>query len=134
MGLIVDTSVFVHAERAKKNIDFRRWDRFGEIAVSAITAAELLVGVHRADSPARRANRLAFVEGVLAAVKVVDYTLDVARVHAELLATLVQRGQMIGPYDLIVAATALCRGAAVLTSNVDEFARVPNLQVLNLFE
>jgi predicted nucleic acid-binding protein len=54
----------------------------------------------------------------------------VARVHARLWAQLSQAGQVIGPYDLIVAATACHRQWAVATFNAVEFRRVPHLMVI----
>lgn len=37
---------------------------------------------------------------------------------------------MIGAADLMIAATALANGHAVMTNNVREFERVPGLEVL----
>jgi predicted nucleic acid-binding protein len=63
-------------------------------------------------------------------VPVVDFTAEVARVHAELLATLMTQGQLIGAHDLLIAATARHRQSAVLTTNTHEFQRVPDLEVI----
>ena len=52
MGLIIDTSVLVHWERGGHKIDFSPWNDQGDAAMSVMTASELLVGVHRADSEA----------------------------------------------------------------------------------
>ena len=54
----------------------------------------------------------------------------VARTHAEILAILSSRGELIGAHDLIIAATALSTGHAILTTDLDEFRRVPGLEVL----
>ncbi len=130
MGLILDTNVIIRADRRGTPVDFTVWSSWGDAYISAITASELLVGVHRADSEARRLRRAAFVEGVLAAIPVLDFTLEVARTHAEILAILKSRGEVIGAHDLIIAATALSAGHAVLTTDLDEFRRVPGLEVL----
>ena len=130
MGLILDTNVIILADRKKTPVDFTPWASWGEAYLSVITASELLVGVHRADSEARRLKRSAFVEGVLAAVPVIDFTLEIARTHAEILALLRSRGEVIGAHDLIIAATALAAGHAVLTTDLEEFRRVPGLQVV----
>ena len=130
MGLILDTNVLIHADRKRAAVDFSPWADRGNAYISAITTSELLVGVHRADSEARRLRRSSFVEGVLAAIPVLDFTLEVARIHAEILATLRSHGQVIGAHDLIIAATALSGGHAVLTMDTDEFDRVPGLEVL----
>ena len=130
MGLILDTNVIILAERKGISVDFNSWSSWGDAYISAVSASELLVGIYRADSEARRLRRSAFVEGVLATIPVLDFTLEVARAHAEMLAILTGRGEVIGAHDLIIAATALSAGHAVLTTDLDEFRRVPGLQVL----
>ena len=129
MGLVLDTCILIHAERHGA-LDFSPWASHGDAFISAITVSELLVGVHRADSDARRARRSAFVEAILAQLPALDFTTETARVHAGLFATLSQQGQMIGAHDLIIAATALLHDCVVLTTNPAEFARVPGLDVL----
>jgi tRNA(fMet)-specific endonuclease VapC len=130
VGLVIDSGVIIRAER--KAVDFSVWEDYGPAYLSAITVSELLVGVHRADSESRRAKRLAFEEAVLAKLPVLDFTAGVARIHAGLFAALAQQGQLIGAHDLIIAATALSHGCAVLTTNFAEFRRVPGLQVIKL--
>lgn len=134
MGIILDSNVFIRAERLRKGLDFSRWSRFGDAFISAITVSELLIGVHRAASDAQRLRRTAFVEAVLEAMPVLDFTSEVARIHAELASTLMRQGQLIGPNDLIIGATALYHGFPVLTGNVAEFQRISGLEVLYLNE
>lgn len=131
MGLILDTNVLIRADREGTSVDFSPWASFGNVFISVVTASELLVGVHRADSEARRLRRSAFVEGILSTIPILDFTLEVARAHAEVLAILRSRGNIIGAHDLIIAATALSAGHAVLTTDLVEFRRVPGLEVLD---
>jgi tRNA(fMet)-specific endonuclease VapC len=93
-----------------------------------------LVGVHLANSQARRNQRQAFVEGVLMLFPVLDFSASSARIHAELYASLRQKGKLIGAHDLIIAATALQHGFAVLTVNVREFKRISGLNVIPFLE
>ncbi len=130
MGLIVDTVVFIAFERSGQPIDLTPWQVTDQVFISAVTVSELLVGVHRADTESRRAKRNAFVEAILANVSVLDFTTDVARVHTEIHAQLIRRGQVIGAHDLMIAATARRHHAALLTDNVTEFARVDDLTVI----
>lgn len=102
------------------------------LVISAITASELLQGVHRADTPVRRLRRERLVQAVLAALPIIPFDSTVARTHAALWAELAAKGTPIGPHDLLIAATALARGAGVLTTNVREFSRVPELRVVTL--
>jgi predicted nucleic acid-binding protein len=128
--LILDTSVLIAGERGAEPLDFSRWEHLGDAFISAVTVSELLAGVHLADTEKRRLKRLSFVEGFLARVPVLDFTPEVARVHAEVFAVLWRKGDMIGAHDLMIAATALAHGHAVLTDNTADFGRVPGLTVL----
>lgn len=130
MGLIVDSNVFIESERRHGTVDLDSWKDRGPVFLSAITVSELLVGVHRANTPERKARRSAFVEAILATIPILPVDEQVARVHAELFADLVSRGQMIGAHDLLIAATAVTHDHAVLTANVAEFSHVPGLEVL----
>ena len=125
MGTLLDSSVLIGLERSGSTL---RLGDDEEVAIAAITASELLHGVHRAD-PRRRAQREAFVEHVLRVLPAYPFSLETARVHARLWADLSAAGHLIGPHDLMVAATALALGWSVATNNANEFARVPGLVV-----
>jgi len=125
VGTLLDSSVLIHIERSGSTLTLGDDE---EVAVAAITASELLHGVHRAD-PQTRAQREAFVEHVLHVLPVLPFSLETARVHARLWADLAAAGQLIGPHDLILAATALALGWSVATYSAPEFTRVPGLVV-----
>jgi tRNA(fMet)-specific endonuclease VapC len=125
VGTLLDSSVLIRLERTGSTLALADDE---EVAVAAITASELLHGVHRAD-PRRRAQREAFVEHVLQVLPVYPFSLESARVHARLWADLAAAGRLIGPHDLIVAATALALGWSLATHNASEFRRVPGLVV-----
>jgi predicted nucleic acid-binding protein len=131
MGLMLDTNVFIHSERSGNPIDFSKWEEYGDVYISSITVSELLVGVHYANSDARKARRSAFVESVLAKISVLSFNTQEARVHAGLFATLAKQGQIIGAHDLIIAATAIVHNCAVLTENIKELERVPGLETIS---
>lgn len=130
MGFLIDSSVIIAAERgrlAREDLTARLGDE--TVALAAITASELLHGVHRAESSARRKRRAEFVEGLLASIPVLPFDLGVARAHAALWADLARAGAQIGAHDLLIAATALTHRLAVATRNVREFERIEGLQV-----
>lgn len=130
MGVILDTSVLIAAERGELSLD-ALLDPFGDepVAIAAITASELLHGCHRAADAAVRARRFAFVEGLLAVLPVLPFGLIEARRHAELWAECARRGLGIGAHDLLIGATALAQGWRVATRNAAEFARMPGVDV-----
>lgn len=130
MGVVLDTSIIVAAERSAG--DFARFlESLGDepVAIAAITASELLHGCLRARDAAVRARRGAFVDGLLDTIPVLPFGLPEARRHADVWAELAKRGTMIGPNDRLVGATALAHGHALVTLNRREFRRVPGLVV-----
>jgi tRNA(fMet)-specific endonuclease VapC len=132
MGLILDTSVLIAAE--KQRLDLPRLlaaQGTAPVFLAAITAAELLHGVERAKPPERRQTRARFVESLLAVITVIDFDLPVARQHAALWAALESTGQIIGAHDLQIAATALHHDFALATLNQTEFHRVPGLRLID---
>ena len=141
MGTLLDTTVFIELERAVRRLPPARAmtevgghleNQLGpaeEVGIAAITASELLHGVHRA-TPEHRARREAFVEAVLAAFPPIPFDLLAARAHARLWAELAAAGVDVGAHDRLVAATAITTGWRVGTANVRHFDRVPSLDVI----
>lgn len=113
--VVLDTGVIIAFERGKLDVDTVLGA--DDAVIAAVTAMELLVGVERAD-PANRQRRTRHVEAVLASVPVVDYTLDVARVHARLVAQAMNRGKPRSTFDMIIAATAAAEGRVLLTTDM----------------
>jgi tRNA(fMet)-specific endonuclease VapC len=71
VATLIDASVLIAAERGRLDLDAVVAQEADEvIALAAITASELLHGIHRAAKPAPRARREAFVEQVLATVAI----------------------------------------------------------------
>jgi tRNA(fMet)-specific endonuclease VapC len=128
MAVLIDTTVLINAERRGQVLDDVIGDQ--ERGISAITASELLHGVHRAEDGAVRTRRSAFVEHVIAAMEPLPITTPIARAHAAVWAELEKEGNLIGAHDLWIAATALSHGMEVATANAKDFERVPGLTVV----
>jgi predicted nucleic acid-binding protein len=132
VGLLIDSTLLIRAERNRltpAQLVVEILDRWGdvELAISVMSAGELLHGCWRADAPARRARREEFVEAVLSALPVVAITLPIMRVFAEIDAHLRALGDRLPTSDLLIASTALCRD--VVTGNPRHFDKVPGLTV-----
>ena len=143
MGTILDTTVFITLERVGRAFPPHRAMREAErrleailgpaeeVAITAITASELLHGVHRATLE-HRPRREAFVEAVLSAFPPLAFDLLAARAHARLWAALASAGMDVGAHDRIVAATAIATGWRVATANPRHFERIPGLDVIDI--
>jgi len=132
MGIILDSSILIALERqARGSAAIPSSWLEQEVGIAAITAAELIAGVERADA-LHRPRRSAFVEGILATIPIVPFDLTAARLYAQIDADLANAGTPIDRADLQIAVTALARGWAVATLNTPDFARVPGLTVIGL--
>jgi tRNA(fMet)-specific endonuclease VapC len=132
VGLLIDSSVLGTAKRGRIRLQSVLAGRENEsLAISVITASEMLHGIQRTRTVEQASRRQEFVSFVLELFPIIPIDLEVARHHARLWAELQTRGEMIGPHDLLIASSALAFGYNVMTLDVDEFARVPGLRVLN---
>ena len=73
-------------------------------------------------------NRL-LVERFLLPFEIVPFDSSAAREYATIRAQLESKGQLIGPNDMLIAATARSRNAILVTRNTREFKRVPGLKL-----
>lgn len=123
--VILDTGVIIAFERGTLDIDAVLGA--DDAAIAAVTAMELLVGVERA-TEAHRQRRALHVEAVLASIPVLDYTLDIARVHARLAVMAMNLGRPRPAYDMIIAATAVAEARTLLTTDASaDFASLTGL-------
>jgi len=128
---LIDASVLVAAERGTLDLEALLAAHGEEsIALSAVTAAEMLRGVHRAPAGQRRTRREAFVERLLEHLPVLPFDLVSARIHARVWAELAARGVAVGERDLMIGATAIAGGHAVATRDERSFSRIPGLSTL----
>ena len=91
-----------------------------------VVLGEIEFGVLRSQHVQR--NRLA-LDHWLAAVQVLDVDLDIGLCYGRIRAGLTTAGELIGPNDLWIAAHALSLGVPLISHNLREFRRVPDLLV-----
>lgn len=104
----------------------------GEACISAIVEYELRYGFERLPAQARRRRRSLLT--VLDALRVLPFDSGCAEQAARLRAKLEAAGTPIGPHDVLIAATALHYQAELVTRNVREFSRVPELRLQDWHE
>ena len=129
MGVLIDSTVLINLERRGRSPSALNINGDEPWAMSAVTHSELLFGLERAPSRMQRERRQRFIDAALSALPVFPFDMSVAAIHARIWADLLSRGERIGTHDFMIAATALAHGYAVLTDNLREFQRIPDLTV-----
>ncbi|MBI3178192.1 MAG: type II toxin-antitoxin system VapC family toxin, partial [Deltaproteobacteria bacterium] len=99
-----------------------------ELCISAVVAAELRYG---ADRSGRRARNHASLDTFLSELRCVGFDAEAARSFGRGRRKLEDTGEPIGPYDMMIAAHALCLGVVLVTDNTREFRRVKDLKLEN---
>ena len=132
--LLLDTSVLISVERGRRapgtSLATVIPDE-ADVAIAALTLAELTVGVELA-SARHRAERAAFVDDLRRTVPTIPYDERVADAHAVLLASVRRAGRPRGAHDLIIAATAAAWDRTVVTGDATAFDDLPGVRVLGL--
>ena len=130
MPYLFDTDAISEVLKRRPAAGYLRWlagiPRAEQFA-SAVTIGELYRGAFRA--PQRERHLRNIDERVLAAVTVLPYDQQVARVYGEIAAVLESQGRRLADADVQIAATALHHDLELVTGNAGHFDRVPGLKV-----
>jgi tRNA(fMet)-specific endonuclease VapC len=133
VAALIDSSVFIAGERGQIELADLLASLGGEpLALSAVTAAELLYGLHRTRTIAQRERRNAYVEAILEQLTVLAFDLTVARVHCAVSAELDRTGRQVGAHDLMIAATAMAHDYRVATRDLKSFPKIPGLETVRI--
>jgi tRNA(fMet)-specific endonuclease VapC len=128
---LLDTNVIVHYLKGMPSVIrmMREMPR-REVAIPSVVACELEYGTLKAGGSRRRD----MVFRLIADSKQVPFDNEAAMAAAGIRIDLESRGMTIGPIDLMVAGTALSRGAVLVTHNTREFERVRGLRLADWAE
>jgi predicted nucleic acid-binding protein len=121
---LIDTSVVIDLERLEAD------DLPQELAVSAITMAELAAGPHATADPAERARRQDRLQRAEATFEPLPVDADVARAYGRVFAAVAASGRKARgrrAVDLLIAATAVAARLPLYTRNPDDFSGLSNL-------
>lgn len=137
MGLILDSSVLIAAERQGRNArqmlaSIARTAGETEIALSVITLIELAHGAARADTAERKSQREQFIQELLTALPIHSVTVQVALRAGQIDGETQAKGVRLPLADLLIGVTALELGYNVATGNLRHFQRIPGLSVMQL--
>jgi tRNA(fMet)-specific endonuclease VapC len=132
---LVDTDVSSYfLKKRYPGLDRRMRDALmtGEVAISAITRAEMRYG--QCLLPPDAGRRHALIDAFLAEIPVLDWGRRAADCYGAVAADLRRSGLPIGCMDTKIAAHALAEGLTLVTNNTADFGRVPDLPLVNWIE
>ena len=137
LGVILDSSVIIAAERKRQTVEellifvAETWGEV-EIAISAVTLAELVHGVVRANTPEVRQLRRTFIDELKNHVPVHPVTETTAEIAGQVSGEQAARGIRLPADDLLIGASAIEQGYAVATLNTRHFRKIPGLRVFSV--
>ena len=99
-----------------------------DIGIPAVVLYEIEYGIARSTSPKKRMKQL---EELCALVEVLPFGNEEAKTSAIIRASLEKKGTPIGPYDVMIAGTALGKQGVLVTNNTKEFKRVARLKIVD---
>ena len=137
MGLILDSSVLIKAERQGQNARrmltaISRTAGNTDIAISVVTLIELAHGAARADTAQRKAKRYQFIQELLMALPIHPVTVPIALRVGQIYVENQAKGVRLPLADLLIGVTAFELGYSVATGNLRHFQLVPDLFVTQL--
>ena len=130
LKFLLDTNICIYIAKAKPVNVLQRFltMNVGEIGMSIITHGELLYGIKKSQHPQKSRQAL---EELADLIPPLPLTLTVSEYYADIRASLEQRGQSIGNNDLWIASHALALNITLVTNNLKEFSRIPQLKTEN---
>lgn len=124
---VLDTNTLIYYFKGMGNVGAKFLEHApNEIAVPSIVIYEIEVGIAKVSYKKKRRTLL---NDFTSSIEVLPFGSEEASAAARIRAGLEKRGMPIGPYDTLIAGTALANNATLVTHNISEFERVDNLKI-----
>lgn len=128
---ILDTNTLIYFFKGAGNVSR---NLLGEsprdMGIPAVVLFELEYGIRKSTSPRRR---LAQLGEMVSLVTILPFDRDCARQAAIIRADLERKGRPIGPFDVLIAGTAMANKGTLVTHNTQEFGRIKNLTLADWY-
>jgi len=130
MKYMLDTNICIYIIKKKPEKVFQQFRmlKAGDICISSVTLAELEYGVQKSEYKER--NEIALT-CFLAPVEILPFTDKAALEYGKIRARLEKTGNIIGAYDLLIAAHCLAEDLILISNNTSEFERIDELRLEN---
>ena len=128
---VLDTNTLIYFFKGKGKVAHRMFlEAPADIGIPAIVIFELQTGIAKSSSSRKRTQQL---KSLMEAVSILPFSSEEAKASAGIRAELESKGQPIGPYDVLIAGTALARRATLVSHNLSEFNRIKGLKTEDWF-
>ena len=133
MNYMLDTNICIYVMKEKPETVLRRFQQElnAGLCISSITLAELEYGMKHSSNPIK--NEQALLR-FLAPLSILPFGATAAFEYGDIRDYLQKQGTPIGPLDMLIAAHARSERMVLVTNNIREFERVPNLELENWAE
>ena len=127
---LLDTNICIYIinNNPKQVVEHIKRLKPHQVKLSSISLAEMEYGVSK--SRDRERNRQALIH-FASAFDIIEFNDDDAEVYGLIRADLEKRGQIIGPYDMQIAAQSISRDLILVTNNTSEFSRISHIKLEN---
>src|SRR5437588_10363553 len=126
MNFVLDTDTCSAHMRRPAQLAHRFIQHTGQLAVSAITLAELYAGAYKHS----QVNRLlALIADLLQEVQLIDFDALCAEKFGQVRGSLLQQGIVVPTADLMIASAALVHNLTLVTHNTADFQNVPGVRL-----
>ncbi len=131
MKYMLDTNMCIYIINRRPAKVLRKFERYPvyDFGISSITHAELQYGVEKSEY--KTTNQAALDEFLLPLTILPFQGKRMVACYGEIRTALESKGQTIGPLDMLIAAHALGLELTIISNNIKEFARIPNLKCEN---
>lgn len=128
---VLDTNTLIYFFKGSGRVAERMLNEAPtDIGIPAVVIFELLTGIAKSVSPKKRTGQL---NSLLDAIKVLPFSIEEAKSSAAIRAQLEKKGTPIGPFDVLIAGTAMANRAILVSHNLAEFNRIDGLKTEDWF-
>ena len=130
MKYLLDTNIIIYIIKQKPKNVLEKFSHLNisDVAISAISVAELFYGVNKSSSKEKNMQAL---QEFLLPLEIIVFNEDDAFVYGMLRSDLEKNGNLIGSMDMLIASQSLAKDLILVSNNTKEFGRIKNLKLEN---
>lgn len=127
---LLDTNICIYIINKRPESVYKKFKKvkLENISISSITDFELRYGVEKSQ---RSEKNFQILEDFLSYLNIVAFDSSASMIAASIRNRLENKGEMIGPYDILIASQAIAKDLVLVTNNEKEFKRIKELKIEN---